>query len=126
MRHTAVAACFFLLLAEVLNAQHGTAPNGYFPMGYAGDTWTGELSAVDQANREITLVYKGKKADEKFVGVLQQGYQVKLKDGKVAELKLGMVPLGTRLTVYYMPKTRKIAGKKEKFYEIFRMDFPQS
>jgi hypothetical protein len=125
MRHMLLAACF-LLMAEALSAQHGTATNGYFPIGYAGDTWTGEVSAVDEAKREITLVYKRKNGDETFVGVVQSGYQVKLKDGKTGELKLGTIPLGTRLTVYYMTKSRKVEGRKEKFSEIFRMDFSQS
>ena len=114
------------LAAASLEAQHGTASSDYFPMGYPGDTWTGQVSAVDEAKKEITLTYKGQKGDETFVGVLQTGYQVKLKDGKVAELKLGMIPLGTRLRVYYMSKSRKVEGRKEKFYEIFRMEFPQS
>lgn len=121
-----LTVCLLLMMMESLKAQHGTASNGYFPMGYAGDTWTGEVRALDEAKREITLIYKGKKGDETFVGVLQQGYQVKLKDGKSTELKLGMIPLGTRLTVYYMVKNRKVEGRKEKYYEIFRMEFPQS
>jgi hypothetical protein len=125
LRYIVLAVCL-LSLGVSLNAQHGTAPNGYFPMGYAGDTWTGEVRALDDAKREITLLYKGKKGDETFVGVVQPAYQVKLKDGKLAELKLGMIPLGTRLTVYYMAKNRKVDGRKEKFYEIFRIEFPQS
>ena len=123
MRHKVFAACVFLV-AGVLHAQHGTAPNGYFPMGFAGDMWTGEVSAVNDANREITLVYTRKKKAESFVGVLQHGYKVKLKDGSLAELKLSMIPIGTRLRVYYMAKDRKVDGRKEKFYEIFRIDFP--
>jgi len=123
MRYVVLAA-FISLMVGSMEAQHGTASSGYFPMNYAGDTWTGEVSAVDETKREITLVYKGKKGDETFVGVLQQGYQAKLKDGKTTELKLGMIPLGTRLRVYYMAKNRMVDGRKEKFYEIFRMEFP--
>ena len=124
MRHMVFAAFLLFLVAGGLHAQHGTAPNGYFPMGYAGDTWTGEVSAVNDANREITLVYKTSKKAETFVGVLQQGYKVKLKDGSPAELKVSTIPTGTRLRVYYMAKDRKVNGQKEKFYEIFRMEFP--
>jgi hypothetical protein len=51
-----VFAALILSVAAGLQAQHGTAQNGYFPMGYAGDTWTGEVSAVNDASREITLV----------------------------------------------------------------------
>ena len=122
MRYMVFAACLFLV-AGALYAQHGTAPNGYFPMGYAGDTWTGDVSAVNDANREITLVYNGSKKTETFVGVLQQGYNVKLKDGSLAELKVSMIRTGTRLRVYYMAKDRKVNGRKEKFYEIFQIDF---
>jgi hypothetical protein len=123
MRHTVFAVCVFLV-AGTLRAQHGTAPNGYFPMGYNGDTWTGQVSAVNDDNHEITLVYNGSKKVETFVGVLQQRYKVKLKDGSPAELKVSMLPIGTRLRVYYTAKDRKVNGHKEKFNEIFRMDFP--
>lgn len=124
MRHTVFVA-YLLLVSAFLHAQHGTASNGYFPMGYAGDTWTGEVSAVSDANREIMLVHNDGKKAETFVGVLQQGYKVKLKkDGSLAELKVSTIPAGTRLRVYYMAKDRKVNGQKEKFYEIFRMDFP--
>jgi hypothetical protein len=124
MRHMVCVAFLLFLAVGGLQAQHGSAPNGYFPMGYAGDTWTGEVSAVDDASREITLVYKSSKNTETFVGVLQQGYKVKLKDGSLAELKVSTIPIGTRLRAYYMAKNRKVNGQKEKFYEIFRTEFP--
>lgn len=93
-------------------------------MGYNGDTWTGEVSAVNDTDREITLVDTTSKKTETFVGVLQRGYKVKLKNGNLAELTVSTIPTGTRLRVYYMAKDRKINGQKEKFYEIFRMEFP--
>jgi len=111
-----------MAVAAVLHAQHGTAPNGYYPMGYNADTWTGEVSAVNETNREITLVYAAKKKTETFVGVLQEGYKAKRKDGTLAELKVSMIPPGTPMRVYYMAKDRKVGGRKEKFYEIFRID----
>jgi hypothetical protein len=123
MRRMLLGACLLLAVAGALHAQHGTAPNGYFPMGFAGDMWTGEVSAVNDANREITLVYTGKKKTESFVGVVQEGYKAKLKDGSLAELKVSMIPIGRRLRVYYMAKDRKANGRKEKFYEIFQIDF---
>ena len=92
-------------------------------MGYAGDTWTGKVSTVNDANHEISLVYNGNKKTESFVGVLREGYKVKLKDGSLSELKVSMIPIGSRLRVYYMAKDRKINGQKEKFYEIFQIDF---
>jgi hypothetical protein len=122
MRYMVLAICL-LATGDVLHAQHGTAPNGYFPMGFAGDTWTGAVNAVDDAKREITLAYTGKKKTESFVGVVQEGYKSKLKDGSLAELKVSMIPIGRRLRVYYVAKDRKVNGRKEKFYEIFQIDF---
>ncbi len=123
MRHIVFVFCFFLAVTVVLHSQHSTAPDGYYPIGFAGDMWTGEVSAVNAASREITLVYTGKKKTELFVGVLQEGYKAKLRDGSLAELKVSTIQAGTRLRVYYMAKDRKIDGRKEKFYEIFRIDF---
>src|SRR5258708_16289147 len=123
MRHTLLAVFLLPAITGVLHGQHGTASSGYFPMGFSGDTWTGEVSTVNDATREITLVYNGKKKTESFVGVLQEGYQAKLKDGTVAEVKLSLLHPGRRLRVYYMAKDRKVDGHKEKFYEIFQIDF---
>jgi hypothetical protein len=123
MRHMAFAACILLVLAGLLHAQHGEAGNGYFPIGYAGDTWTGEVSAVNDETREITLVYNGARKAETFVGVLEQGYKAKLKDGSLAEVKVSLIHIGRRMKVYYMAKERKVNGRKERFYEIFRIDF---
>jgi hypothetical protein len=57
------------------------------------------------------------------VGVLQQGYKAKLKDGSLAEVKVSVIHIGRRMKVYYMAKERKVSGRKERFYEIFRIDF---
>jgi hypothetical protein len=34
-----------------------------------------------------------------------------------------MIHPGRRLKVYYIAKDRKVSGRKEKFYEIFKIDF---
>ncbi|HTS10220.1 MAG TPA: hypothetical protein VMP68_31950 [Candidatus Eisenbacteria bacterium] len=49
MRYVILAA-FISLMIGSMEAQHGTASDGYFPMGYSGDTWTGAVAAVDEAN----------------------------------------------------------------------------
>lgn len=123
MRQIGLAACILLVMTGLLHAQHGEAGNGYFPLGFAGDTWTGEVSAVNDDTREITLVYSAPKRTETFVGVLQQGYKATLKDGSLAEVKVSMIHPGRRLKVYYIAKDRKVSGRKEKFYEIFKIDF---
>ena len=118
-----IFAAFLFLMAGFLHAQSGTAPNGYYPMGYSGDTWTGEVRETNDANREITLVYNGRKKTETFIGVLPEKYTIKLKDGRSIELKPSMVHTGTQLRVYYIAKDRKVNGQKEKFNEIIQIDF---
>lgn len=115
-----VVGCLLLWTGMHL-AQHGAAPNGYYPPGYSGDTWTGEVAAVNDQTREITLTYPKKDKTESFTGVLQEGYKVGLKGGGDHELKVSEIPIGTRLTVYYMARWRKSEGKKVKYYEIFRV-----
>jgi hypothetical protein len=122
MRHSLLAA-FLLAMLGSIQAQHGAAPPGYYPAGFVGDTWKGEVAAVDDQKREITLVYRGQKKTETFVGVLQEGYKAKLKDSSLVELKVSTIPIGTRLQVYYLPTDRKINGRKEKFCEIFQVHF---
>ena len=55
------AGLFFWTVA--VKAQHGTVANGYFPMGYEGDTWTGMVTTTDDATRAVNLTYSSKKED---------------------------------------------------------------
>jgi len=114
-----IALCALLPLSG--RAQHGTAENGYWPMGYEGDTWTDAVSATNDETREITLTYSKGGKIQTFVGVLVEGYKVKAKDGTAHELKVSEIPQGTRVKVYYMERNRKVEGKKVKSYEIFRL-----
>jgi hypothetical protein len=102
-------------------AQQGTAESGYWPMGYIGDTWTGIVSATNDGTREITLTYTKRDKTQTFVGVVEDGYKVKLSDGTPHELKVSEIPLGTRLKVYYMPSYRKVEGRRTKFYKIIKL-----
>jgi hypothetical protein len=113
-----------LFPSNTLLAQHGTASSGYFPMGYSGDTWSGTVTAINPATREITLLYNGKKGDETFTGVLEKGYQRRGKDGKSFEVQMSEIPVGSYMVAYYMQKTKKVEGKKEKYNEI--IDFELS
>jgi len=121
MKRFALASFFFLILLPGLLAQHGTAPNDYYPPGYNGDTWSGEVTSTNDDTREITLTYTKGSKTETFSGVLQEGYKVKLKDGTLHELKPSEISKGTQLMIFYMQKTRKDGDKKIKYYEIFRL-----
>ncbi len=121
MNKFAFTFCLVLILLSRARAQHGSAADGYYPFGYAGDTWSGEVTSTNDDTREITLTYNKGSKTETFTGVLQVGYKVKLKDGTSHELKASEVLKGTHLMIFYMPKTKKDGDKKVKYYEIFRI-----
>src|SRR5271157_2835038 len=112
MKRSVFALCLVLILVARSLAQHGTAPNDYYPPGYSGDTWSGEVISTNDDTREITLTYTKGTKTETFTGVLQEGYKIKLKDGTPHELKPSEISKGTHLTIFYMQKTRKDEGKK--------------
>lgn len=120
-----IFALMIIALSSIgIHAQKGAAEPDYYPMGYTGDTWTGEVTGTDDSKREITLTYKKKDKEESFFGVLDEHYSVKMKDGSTHELKVSEIPTGTRLKVYYITKTTKDAsGAKVKFNQIFKIRF---
>jgi len=85
-----------------------------------GDAWMGVVESTNEATREIKIVNPNKNT-ESFTGVLEQGYQVKLKDGTSRELLLSELKPGLRLRVFYKSKT--IAGQKTKVNLINRLQF---
>src|SRR5437868_6660970 len=93
-----------LILTAALRGQHGSAPNGYYPMGYAGDTFTGQVANTNDSTREIFLHYEKENKSEEFSGVLEPGYKVQMKNGTEHELQVSEIPIGTRLTAFYMKK----------------------
>ena len=109
-----IAAGFMviLLVGGALFAQHGTAPNGYYPAGYSGNTWTGIVSNVNEATGEFTLTYTKGNKTETFVGVPEEGYVVAPKDGPERPLKLSDIHVGRTMTVFYNVVTNKVDGKK--------------
>jgi hypothetical protein len=61
MKRIFVTFISLLILAGVSMAQKGKADPDYYPMAYSGDTWTGEVTAIDNDQRTLTLTYvKGK------------------------------------------------------------------
>lgn len=60
--------CGLLLCATLVGAQKGKAEADYYPLGYPGDTWKGEVTAFDNEHRTLTLTYGKDKAT--FVATL--------------------------------------------------------
>lgn len=88
-----------------------------------GEIFTGQVVTADEASREITLQYVGKDETESFVGVLKEGYQVKMKDGIARELKLSKLTPGTRIRVYYKKTSKEVRGQKITTNAISRIEF---
>lgn len=121
MKRLIIAFSFSLLLSVVSPAQKGTAEPDYYPMNYSGDTWTGEVTSVDEQTREFILTYTKGQKTKTFVGVLIKGYTTKMKDGSDYEIKMSDL-LGLKLTAYYMTKTTKDSnGVKVKTMEVFKI-----
>ena len=100
-------------------AQKGTAETDYYPMNYAGDTWTGVVTSVNEDTREFTLTYKKKDKEETFVGVLAKEYRHKMADGTFQQIKLDDL-MGMTIRAYYMSKTKKVNDQKVKYNDVFK------
>jgi hypothetical protein len=93
-----------LLLPTSSSAQHGTADNGYFPSGYIGDTWSGVVSSVAPATKEVSLVYTHHGKTAVFQGILSKGTRVQANgDKKKQQIVSEGISVGAHIRVYYMP-----------------------
>ena len=103
-----------VLACVIGRAQRGTAPPGYYPIGYSGETYTGTV--VDSEDRRITLEYRSKSKTETFVGITAEPCVAPVKgDPRTAkELHLTTIPKGSNITVFYKRKKFKNAeGSQE-------------
>ena len=121
MKKLLVVAVLLFVCTGASMAQKGTAEPGYYPSGYSGDTWSGEVTSVNEDTREITLTYKKGDKEQTFVGVVPQGFTVKMKDGKDYRVRMQDL-MGMRLKVYYINKSKKDAnGVAVKTKEVFQI-----
>ena len=120
MRKVLLLVVNALIVTGVSLGQKGTAEPDYYPMGYAGDTWTGVVTAVNEDTRELTLTYKKKDKEQTFVGVLPTEYKHKMADGTFQQIKLNDL-MGMTIRTYYMAKTKKVNNQKIKYNDIFRI-----
>src|SRR2546428_5016533 len=116
----AVALCF--IWAGMASAQKGTAEPGFYPGGFQGDTWTGEVTSINEDTREFTLTYTRKDKTQTFVGVLPKGYRYQIKGGKYYEPKMSNLK-GAFVKAYYVEKERKVNGQKIKWNDVFDIKF---
>jgi hypothetical protein len=109
------------LFARPAKAQHGQAEPGYYPAAYVGDTWQGNVAAVDDAGRTITLTYTKGSKTQTFVIRFAQGMAVNYSDGTSKELKPSDIPIGSMAFAYYTNYSEKVDGKKNDVHEAFML-----
>lgn len=107
MKNMCFLVIALLVLANSAFAQHGTAENGYYPTGYQGDTWTGEVVSANEQTHEITLLFTKNGKSENFVGIPEDGYLVHEHNGPTRPLKMSDIPIGRTVKVWYTPKNRE-------------------
>jgi hypothetical protein len=123
MKKLVLSLALTLLCTGIAAAQHGTAEPDYYPSGFNGDTWTGEVTAITEDTREFTLTYTKGKDTKTFVGVLPQGYTVKMKDGRDYPIKMTEL-MGMRIRAYYITRNKKDAnGVKTETHDVFKIKF---
>jgi hypothetical protein len=106
-----ITAVMVVAGASLAFAQYGSAPNGYYPQGFNGDTFTGIVTATDDSTQTVTMEYAKGKKKETFTGRFNQPCTVPTNDGH--QMIASDLPVGTDLTVYYERKTKKVNGNKE-------------
>jgi hypothetical protein len=82
-----VVALLFVLVAfhassNIAFAQKGTAESDYYPMGYSGDIWTGEVVAFDNEQRTLTLTHSSGKNAQTFVASIPDAPYQWRRDGR--------------------------------------------
>lgn len=70
MKRIFVGAILVIALYIPLRAQKGTPEPDFYPVGFSGSTWTGEVIEFDNQNRTLTLSTKKGKTPETFVAVI--------------------------------------------------------
>lgn len=118
MKKLLVALALLILCAGVPTAQTEKTELHNFPMEYRGDTCTGEVIAVNEDTREITLTCTEGDETRTFVGVLGKRYKVKIKGGSKQAVKMVDLP-GKRVEAAYLPKSEMdVNGVKVEAHEV--------
>lgn len=116
MRRRILLACLTVtLLAGLARAQKSKT--------LFGEAWTGKVVTASDETHEITLKADDESKAETFVGVLEEGYKAKMKDGGRRELKVSELTPGMRVRVFYKTREQKVGGQKVKVQNIHRIEF---
>jgi len=112
---------FVISLAAV--AQHGTAPNNYYPPDYNGSIFTGTV--VRTTSDTITLAYTHKSKVQTFEGRALALCDLPVSKTSTSEGTLSQVSIGWVVTAFYEPRITKASGKKEKYNQLIALTFKE-
>lgn len=87
-----------------------------------GDIVIGEVTAKDEATREITLTYPGKEGTESFSGFLVDDYKLRMAEGSLRELNLSELVPGMYIRMYYKSGSAKVGGQEKKINKITKIE----
>lgn len=118
-----ILAAMLLLFPCALLAQHRTAPSGFYPPDYSGDTFTGTVVSTDSLNDTVTLEYHAQQRDLEslLVRLDDGGCAVPSRTGEPMHAK--NIPQGSVVTIFYAPRNEKHDGKKTKAYVAIGISF---
>ena len=94
-----------------------------------GESRTGTVISTNDSTREITLAVTDGTKTENFVGVVVDGYRVRMKDGSFRDLVVSQIPSGMTLTVHYfdeMTGPERKTGEVHRIYRVQFLAFPQT
>ena len=109
-RRYTLIVLFSFLCAPPSHSQKGTAPNGYYPPGYNGFTFSGVVESTDAG--QLILVYTSDRKHEQFVGRLEAPCIWTDKAGTTHTIEVSSIPAGDVLTAFYNPVTIKSGNQK--------------
>ena len=109
------------LASHSVSSAHGQAEAGYYPAAFIGDTWEGNVTAVDDQARTITLTYTKGSKTQTFVIKFADGMAVHYTDGTSKDLKPSDLPISTSAIAYYNNFSEKINGKRSDVHEAFEV-----
>ena len=111
-----------LLLGTALAAQKGSAPNGYYPAGYGGSTFTGEVAQT--TDNALTLKYVHGDKTEVFEAYASAPCNLPSSATTASPTPLSKgVQIGDVVMVFYEGQTTKVSGHKEKKNQVIAISF---
>ena len=112
-----------LTLALPVFAQKGSAPSGFYPSIYHGETFTGNVTDADDGDKCLVLQYDHGPKPETFIGTTESVCLASTKAGPMKELHLSAVPKGTLLTAFYNSETLQEGNAKRMVNSILAIRF---